>query len=73
MTIEGVEIAAVCKQDMGDKTKVSLRSKNYTDVSKIAKKYGGGGHERASGFNLDVLPYDAPYIFVDDLKKAINI
>lgn len=73
MTIEGVEIAAVCKQDMGDKTKVSLRSKNYTDVSKIAKKYGGGGHERASGFNIDVLPYDAPYIFVDDLKKAINI
>jgi len=33
----------------GDKLKVSLRSERI-DVSKIAVKYGGGGHQGASGF-----------------------
>ncbi len=33
---------------------VSLRSDGKIDVSKLALKYGGGGHKAASGFNLDV-------------------
>jgi len=34
-------------------TKVSLRSFHDTvDVSEIAKKYGGGGHKKAAGFQL---------------------
>ena len=32
--------------------KVSLRSKEYVDVNKIAGVYGGGGHVRASGCML---------------------
>lgn len=32
------------------KYKYSLYSKNDIDVSKIAKKYGGGGHKHAAGF-----------------------
>ncbi|MDY6905116.1 MAG: bifunctional oligoribonuclease/PAP phosphatase NrnA [Thermodesulfobacteriota bacterium] len=31
---------------------VSLRSDGSVDVSKIAMAYGGGGHHRASGFNI---------------------
>ncbi|MEK7162909.1 MAG: DHHA1 domain-containing protein [Patescibacteria group bacterium] len=33
---------------------VSLRSVKGFDVSKIAKKYGGGGHKAAAGFCLDL-------------------
>lgn len=33
---------------------VSLRSDGKTDVSKIAVKYGGGGHKAASGFIWDI-------------------
>ena len=29
--------------------KVNLRSKDSTNVSEIAQKFGGGGHERAAG------------------------
>ncbi|KKT22880.1 MAG: Phosphoesterase, DHHA1 [Parcubacteria group bacterium GW2011_GWB1_43_8b] len=29
---------------------VSLRAQGKVDVSKIAVKYGGGGHKNASGF-----------------------
>ncbi|MEK7555299.1 MAG: DHHA1 domain-containing protein [Patescibacteria group bacterium] len=32
----------------------SLRSDGKVDVSKIAKKYGGGGHKSAAGFSLDI-------------------
>lgn len=35
---------------------VSLYSKTV-DVSKIAKKYGGGGHKMAAGFQCDILPF----------------
>ena len=36
-----------------NETKVSLRAFHETvDVSEIAKKYGGGGHKKASGFQL---------------------
>jgi hypothetical protein len=34
--------------------KVSLRSEGGVDVSKIAKKYGGGGHRQSSGFSFPV-------------------
>ncbi len=33
----------------------SLRSRGDFDVSAIAKKYGGGGHKNAAGFNSDKL------------------
>lgn len=36
----------------GDTLNVSLRSDDSIDVSAIAKKYGGGGHPRASGFDV---------------------
>ena len=35
----------------------SMYSKTV-DVSNIAKKYGGGGHRGAAGFNLDKLIFD---------------
>lgn len=43
----------------GDQWTVSLRVKNTEniDVSEIAKKYGGGGHKGAAGFNCKELPF----------------
>lgn len=37
----------------GKQTRISLRSHHDdSDVSEIAKKYGGGGHRKAAGFSL---------------------
>ena len=33
--------------------KVSLRSKKCVDVSEIAVSFGGGGHVRAAGFDIE--------------------
>ncbi len=49
--IATVEIACLLREE-DEGIKISLRSKNYADVSKIAVKYGGGGHIRAAGATL---------------------
>ncbi len=49
--IATVEVACMLRED-DEGIKISLRSKNYADVSKIAVKYGGGGHIRAAGATL---------------------
>ncbi len=40
--------------ESGGRIRVSLRSAGKVDVSKIAKKYGGGGHRLSSGFSFPV-------------------
>ena len=49
--IAPVEVACMLRED-DEGIKISLRSKNFADVSKIAVKYGGGGHIRAAGATL---------------------
>lgn len=41
----------------GNIYRVSLYSRDDIDVSEIAKKYGGGGHKNASGFECKKLPF----------------
>jgi len=48
-SIAGVEVSALFREMNDGKIKVSLRSKTRVDVSKIAKRFGGGGHEHAAG------------------------
>lgn len=48
-SIEGIEVAVFLRQDSALDWKVSLRSKEYVDVARIAERYGGGGHRRAAG------------------------
>ena len=49
--IEGVEIAVLIKCMDENFCRVSVRSKGL-DVSKVAMKFGGGGHIRAAGFSV---------------------
>lgn len=52
LNVEGVEVAASLMEVKKGQYKISLRSKEYADVNKIAGTYGGGGHVRASGCML---------------------
>ena len=49
---QGVEVAILLHETADQEYKVSLRSNNYIDVSKIASFFGGGGHVKASGFTM---------------------
>lgn len=64
---EGVEVAIFMYETGISEFKVSLRSCQYVDVSKIAAYFGGGGHVRAAGCTMsgsihDVLNNLAPHI-----------
>ena len=58
LQIQGVEVSIVIKEILDNKFKVSVRSFNGEAI-KICKKFGGGGHDNASGFeiegNIDVI------------------
>ena len=52
-SLQGVEIAIFFSETkVKNEIKVSLRSTGAVDVNLIAKKFGGGGHSRASGCRI---------------------
>lgn len=53
-SIQGVEIAAVFRQNLSvrHEIKVNLRSQGKVDVNKVAALFGGGGHPTASGCTI---------------------
>jgi len=53
----GVDVGVLLRETEDGQTKVSLRSSDGLDVSKIAGRFGGGGHRGASGCTIK-LPID---------------
>ena len=52
LNVDSVEVAASLLEVRKGQYKISLRSKTYADVNRIAGVYGGGGHVRAAGCML---------------------
>lgn len=51
-SIDGVRVAVLFRDEGDDNNpewKVSLRSKGETNVARVAKEFGGGGHRQAAG------------------------
>ncbi len=66
--LRGVRVGALLKEIADNKTKVSLRSTDSINVAEIARQFGGGGHQNASGCVVDA-PLDHA---VRVLAKAIG-
>ena len=49
---EGTEVAIFMYELTEGFYKVSMRSKDYIDVSRICSEFGGGGHVRAAGCSI---------------------
>ena len=69
--IENVEIGILLKEKGNNEIKVSLRSKAYADVSKIAKVFAGGGHMRASGCTINDNIENAKSKILEEALKEI--
>jgi phosphoesterase RecJ-like protein len=52
-TLQGVVLSVLFKETGTGKVKVSLRSREPVDVSRIAHPLGGGGHARAAGIDMN--------------------
>lgn len=53
LSIQDVEVAAFFRELPDGRFRVSLRSKGQPNVAKVAERFGGGGHECASGCAVD--------------------
>ena len=70
--LNGVEIGLLLTEKENGKTKVNLRSQNEYDVSKIARKFGGGGHRNAAGCTLDLSLKEAQQIIVGQIRRIFK-
>lgn len=69
---KGVECAIFLYETDEYDYKVSLRSNEIVDVSKIASDFGGGGHIRAAGFNMKGSPHDIINNISERIEKQMN-
>jgi bifunctional oligoribonuclease and PAP phosphatase NrnA len=53
LSIQDVEVAVFFRETPGGDFRVSLRSKGQLNVAEVAVKFGGGGHQCASGCAVD--------------------
>lgn len=70
-SIGGVRVACVLREQE-DCVRGSLRAKDATDVSAIARKFGGGGHVAAAGFTLHCSLDEAMLLLRKALVEAVR-
>ncbi len=71
-SIAGVEYAAVLKEYEDEKIRVSLRAKSKGNVSEIARRLGGGGHQKAAGCTIYKPMAEAVKLVEDELIRGIE-
>ncbi len=70
--VEGVEVAALVKEQAGGtRVRVSLRSETV-DVSAVAALQGGGGHKLAAGFASDDSPEEVITWLSSELERRLS-
>lgn len=69
--IEGVEVSIYLREN-DNGYKVSLRSKEYVNVADISLMFGGGGHVKAAGFNIQMPLEQAKEKIINEVKQYIK-
>lgn len=69
--IEGVEVSIYLREN-NNGYKVSLRSTEYVNVADISLMFGGGGHVKAAGFNIQMPLDQAKEKIINEVKKYIK-
>lgn len=71
LEVEGVE-GAVLAEERKDCTKFSLRAKEYLDVARVARRFGGGGHVRSAGCTIQGDMDAAIGLVLDSMAEALK-
>lgn len=69
--IDSVEVAALLRESEDGLVRVSLRGKSCADVSKIATRFGGGGHRLAAGCTLQAPVQEAANQILECAKELL--
>lgn len=71
-SVAGVRVACMLREQDGGEVRGSVRAKDGTDVSAIARSFGGGGHVAAAGFTLHGGIDEALRVVPDALEQAVG-
>ena len=70
--VSGVELGVLIRETGENECKFSLRSNSSLDVARLASRFGGGGHVRASGFRFQGPLKDVKNDFLKEAGRALN-
>jgi phosphoesterase RecJ-like protein len=73
LSIGEVEVAAFFRELPEGRFRVSLRSKGKLDVARVAERFGGGGHECASGCSLEGPLGEAVREVLEQLRRGPSV
>ena len=71
-SVEGTEVAILFRETPSGQTKISFRSNGDTDVNRIAREFGGGGHVKAAGAFLEEPPATAVPKVVQRVREVLS-
>ena len=69
---KGVEVAIFMYEMGTQRFKVSMRSQGHVNVAKVATVFGGGGHDRAAGVEMNGTYYDIINALSKEIEKQID-
>lgn len=69
--ISGVEVSVLLKEISPNLVKVSMRSKEYLDVSDVSLLFSGGGHSRAAGCTINKSLSDSKQTILAALSERL--
>ena len=70
-SIAGLELAIMFKEVQSDLTKISVRSRGAVDAAAMCAIFGGGGHIRAAGAEIDKSMDETVKLVLATAKEAI--
>lgn len=70
-SIAGLELAILFKEVQSELTKISVRSRGAVDAAALCAMFGGGGHIRAAGAEIDKSMDETVKIVLATAKEAI--
>lgn len=70
-TIKGVELLVILTEFEKNKTRINFRSQSKVDVAKLAARFNGGGHHRASGAMINLNIKDSKRRVLKEVRKVI--
>lgn len=71
-SIEGVQVGLTLRQQPYGSYKVSIRTTKLVDACAIASRFGGGGHARAAGCELDGSQDSIKDLLVHEVEEALT-
>lgn len=71
-SVRGVRAIIAIRQETEENCTVGLRSLDEIDVSKIAEKFGGGGHKQASGLSIKGTIKTLKPILIDAFRDSFD-